>query len=160
MKKDFYPSDVLDEELFEILTKNMDGFLDYYSDDEENFALRRLTNGVDWIKSYGEPTRTAGILKNIATTDKFVELKVLDGKEFDEHYNIENFEKTLKHYREDGCLKVVRKEIEETEKEGGDKRFTPLLKDFLKIANKCLDDCEVCLAKYKQFFKYEVVEDK
>lgn len=157
LKDFFYPGSVFNEELIEILDRNMSGFLEY-SDEDDN-AYKRLVNGVDWIKNCGEPHRTATALKNMKTTDNFVELKVVNKKDYDEDFNIESCIKAVEYYKDNACLKEVRKDIEKCENGDGDKRFTPLLKEFLKIAEKCLDDMLACLYKYKEVIKVEVIEE-
>lgn len=148
MKKVFSPSSVFDSELFEILPKNMDGFISFGEYDYEN-----LKDGLDWIKSYGSCSDYLKEVKSLKTKSTFEKVAVVDADKFKDDYDFKAMEQSINYYRND-CLNSIRENIKTVEKDKGNAKFLSMLKEFLSVAEKGIKEAEDFINSFKSLFKY------
>lgn len=148
MKRVFSPSSVFDSELFEILPKNMDGFISFGEYDYEN-----LKDGLDWIKSEGDCSSYVKEVKSLKTKSSFEKVAVVDADKFKDDYDFKAMEQSINYYRND-CLNSIRENIKTVEKDKGNAKFLSMLKEFLSVAEKGIKEAEDFINAFKSLFKY------
>lgn len=130
LKKWFEPDSIWDEEFFEVLARNNEGFIAF--DEYEKDSLKR---GLKWLKSVNNLPLVSKMLKGVKTMSSYKPLKVVEGKEEILKFDPVNEEKSLIYYEKD-CLGKIKENIKEVESSNGDKKFLSDLKEFLRAGEE------------------------
>lgn len=141
---------VFEDEAFEIIGRNNEGFSPEYDSDSLMDALSALKESM--------PIEANIIAKKIKVLNDFTPVKVLDKEQMEREYSLELFDKSIKYYESD-CIGSCKESLKEAESNKADSKFIANLKEYIKLSQRAVDEAKETINILKKNFKFEEVKN-